>query len=278
MKTTALPFGLSLLRSLPFPRKLGALERIYGKALSRKGTAWISTSTGIDWKLDLENPCHRWIVYGDYEGSVQMNWIRDWMSAGGTVVDSGANIGQTLIYFLSVPGTRVICIEPVPTAVEWLRECIVNGGFTERTIVLDVVLADHQGVTRLKVAGPGRSSEWSTVNLHWYEDRQTHTIACATRTLDNILKTHDVDTIRLWKLDVEGGEERALRGAKRSLLEKRIEAVLIEVHDETLDNVVAFMREHGYEPHEIRNRSETISIRGSQRRDPAGGNCLFLPA
>jgi FkbM family methyltransferase len=278
MKTTALPFGLSLLRSLPFPRKLGILERIYGKSLSKKGLAWVNTSTGIDWKLDLGNPCHRWIVYGDYEGPAQMNWIRNWMSAGGTVIDSGASIGQTLIYFLSVPGTRVICIEPVPTAVEWLRECIAQGGFTDRTTVLDFVLVDHEGVIQLKVAGPGNSSEWSTVNLHWFEDQQTRTISCIGQTLDNLLQLRDEPTIRLWKLDVEGGEEGALHGATRSLLEKRIEAVLIELNHGTLDDVISFMREHGFEPHEIRSRGETVKIREPRRQDLGGRNCLFLPA
>lgn len=278
MKTAALPYGLSLLRLLPIPRKLGTLERIYGKALAEKGLAWINTSTGIDWKLDLGNPCHRWIVYGDYEGPVQMNWIRNWISDGGTVIDSGANIGQTLIYFLSAPGTRIICIEPVPTAIEWLHECIAEGGFTDRTTVLNVVLDDHEGVTRLKVAGPTNSSEWSTVNLDWFDDMPTHTIDCIAQTLDGVLKTLDDPIIRLWKLDVEGGEERALHGATKSLLGRRIEALLIEMSYETLESVTSFMRDHGYEPHEMRSRGNTFRMQNSSLQSLSGRNCLFLPA
>jgi len=277
MNITALPFGLSFLRSLAFPRKLGILDKIYGKGLAGEGLTWISTSTGINWKLDLENPCHRWIVYGDYEGPIQMNWIRAWLKDGGTVIDSGTNIGQTLIYFLSVPGTRVICIEPLPTAVEWLHECIAEGGFIDRTTVLNVVLDDHEGVTQLKVAGPAHSKEWSTIHLDWFEDMQTRTISCTAQTLDNFLRRENNPTIRLWKLDVEGAEERALHGASESLNDKKIEALLVELSHKTLDAVILFMREHGYEPHNINTRGNSVRVQGPDMQNRSGRNCLFLP-
>lgn len=59
---------LSLMRRLHFPHKLGILERFFKNHLAPFGKCWITTAYGINWLLDLKNPTHRWIVYGDYEG------------------------------------------------------------------------------------------------------------------------------------------------------------------------------------------------------------------
>jgi len=41
----ALPIGLRLLRRVPFPHKLGLLDRLYGASLSRAGVAWVILQT-----------------------------------------------------------------------------------------------------------------------------------------------------------------------------------------------------------------------------------------
>ncbi len=86
---TMLPIALATLQRLEFPRKLGLMEMLYGRKLAARGTTWIQTSRGITWKLDLRDPCHRWIVYGYYEGPAIWRWLRGWLRDGDVVVDSG---------------------------------------------------------------------------------------------------------------------------------------------------------------------------------------------
>jgi hypothetical protein len=94
-----LPLLLRCLQPLEFPRKLGLCERLFANRLARLGDCWVRTSTGVVWRLDLRNPTHRWMVYGDYEGSGFLNWVRSNVPPTGAIVDSGANIGQMAVYF-----------------------------------------------------------------------------------------------------------------------------------------------------------------------------------
>ncbi len=49
----SLPATLRLLRGLPLPRKLGLLEKFYGKELAALGIATVSCANGHVWILDL---------------------------------------------------------------------------------------------------------------------------------------------------------------------------------------------------------------------------------
>ena len=192
MKVIKLPIGLATIRKFEFPRKLGILNLLYGGVLARHGVCWVNTSSGFDWKLDLNNSSHRWLVFGDYEGTAQVNWIRNWLSNGGLIVDSGANIGQTLTYFLNSPGTEILCVEPVEDCVDWLSECVKFHSFGQRVTVINALFDESQGVTELKVAGSGDSGEWSTVHTEWFNDLNTKVVECMAITFDSLMKQQNI--------------------------------------------------------------------------------------
>lgn len=139
-----LPTSLRFLRSLPLPHKLGLLERIFGKSLSQYGVCFVEVYNGIYWQLDLTDSCQRWIIYGDYEGSNQMAWLKGWLSKGGNVVDSGANIGQMLLNLAPLRNVSIFAFEPLPFAADWLDRCLVN--YPEWGVeVVRLGLSDHHG-------------------------------------------------------------------------------------------------------------------------------------
>lgn len=223
-ETLSFPLSLRLLRCIPFPRKLGLLDRLFGRRLSRHGIRWVKTAAGPIWKLDLSEECHRWIVYGDYEGSLQMDWIRKWLRNGDVVVDSGANIGQMLLYFASVAKTRVLAFEPLPAARLWLLDCLaLQSGWN--VAVLGCGLGESAHTVTFQVHGP-----LSTTRLDWYSTHALETIEISVDSLDSKLEELGVERVRLWKLDMEGGEPSAIRGARKSLQSRRIEAVLVETN------------------------------------------------
>lgn len=232
-----LPPGLSFIRRLQFPRKLGVLERIYGRILCKQGVQWVQTSNGIIWKLDLSDVTQRWIVYGDYEGPLQMQWIMNWLSGGGLVVDSGANIGQMLLYLAPLSGVHVLAFEPVQKNRQWLQQCLsLYPSWSVQLI--EKGLSDAEDVKIFQLDG-GRS----TTRLDWYQGKDLETMQLAVVRLDQVVSG---ETIRLWKLDVEGGELEALAGATRLFEEKKIDAVLVEVCKDHLTAMTDFLKPFGY--------------------------------
>ena len=277
LNTIKLPFALKAVRNFQFPHKHGILRRIYDGVLAKNGVAWVETSAGLDWKLDLNISNHRSLVYGDYEGNGQVRWMKRWLSEGGIIVDSGANIGQTLIYFLQSPQTKVLCIEPVPECVAWLNECINAGDFNDRVTVINALFDESEGKTELKVAGEGDTGEWSTVHTDWFERLQTKTISCEAITLDALLDERNVSSVRFWKLDVEGAELRALLGARQSLSRQMIDALLVEIIPENSEPVNELMNSYGYVAYQITNKGELERLSTANHCSDLVGNCLYLP-
>jgi hypothetical protein len=89
------------------------------------GICWVKTGSGLVWKLDLANATHRWIVYGKYEGAAFLNWAKNYLSADSVVIDSGASIGQMLMYLSQwIPQGKLLAFEPGKQAREWLTDCL----------------------------------------------------------------------------------------------------------------------------------------------------------
>lgn len=261
-----LPWALRTLRRLPLPHRLGVLERLFGKRIAKLGVCWVETAEGPVWKLNLEDPCDRWMVYGDYEGSVQMNWIRSWLASGGVVVDSGTNIGQMLMYFSRCPNVEVLGFEPHPQVCEWVKSCIERNRLKNVSIV-SVGLGDSAGSARLRLDGPR-----STMRADWYRNADLQEVNIDVRTLDDVLAERNINRVRLWKLDVEGLELAALKGARNLLMKSRIDAVLFETNAERLQELQDLLAGLGYSVFAIGSDGlRTVSSVASQ------GNLVALP-
>lgn len=243
----SLPIGLRLLRQTRFPHKLGLLDRLYGGYLSRVGVAWVKTANGPVWKLDLRSGPHRWIVYGDYGGPTFIRWARHWLRTGGVVVDSGANIGQTVLYFAALDNTTVYAFEPNGESVVWLEECLRE----QRGWNVEVVrqgLSDSPNQLSLLVPDfAGEHGAQGTLHTEWYGDQKREMVPIVVDRLDTFVEERNISTIRLWKLDVEGWELNALRGAEKSFRRKAIDAVVVELHPANSEAVGEFIKSCGYD-------------------------------
>lgn len=241
-KELKLPAGLGFLRRLPIPRKIGVLGKIYGKNLARHGVVWVKTSPGPVWKLDLRNMTHRWIVFGEYEGPGFISWAKSWIREDSVVVDSGANIGQVLLYLAPlIRAGEYIAVEPHPVAREWLKECLRrNPGW-------------KVGVEEF---GFGEKSSRATIEGQWGGDLAvgSHTELhvgdgeIEVKRMDDYAEARGLRKIDLWKLDMEGAEEAALRGAERMLSTQAIRALVLETEADRFGGMVKFLSGHGYKP------------------------------
>jgi FkbM family methyltransferase len=267
--TIALPLALRWLRRLEFPHKLGICERLFGDRLSKSGTCWVETAAGIIWKLDLANPTHRWIIFGKYEGSAFLDWARRFLPTNGTVVDSGANIGQMLIYLSQyVPKGKVLAFEPGKEAADWLEECLAI--HPELPVeLLRLGLGEREARLFLRQVG--------SKELHGGRNQISEEVgegeAVKVVRLEDVLESQGIDTVDLWKLDVEGYEIFALRGAERFMREERIEALYVELAFGNGKEIVDYLAQFGYRCYLFDRRGRLYA----PKHLPAHTNGLFLP-
>lgn len=239
-----LPALLKGFQRFDFDHKLGICERLFGRALAVHGIAWVHTAPGVCWKLDLTNHTHRWIVYGSYEGPGFWRWLRGQPRID-TIVDSGANIGQTVLYFSQFASeARILAFEPGTSARAWLTEC-VSANSMERVQIEASALGAASGEARL--IGPDAD------DLHgsWNQVSATQGEPIKVTTLDAELQRMNMDVLNLWKLDLEGYEFQALQGAVRALDAGRIRALHMELSGDDQDHSHRFLTARGYRPHTI---------------------------
>lgn len=245
-----LPRLLYTLRRFRFPHKIGVLDRLFGVSLAKQGVCWVQMCDGHAWKLDLRSAAQRRAVYDEYLGQAAA-WSRQWLASGGTVIDSGANIGQTVVVFASCDNVTVLAVEPNPASADWIDEClqaypnwdvhVLRQGLGERTSTLRLTLPNFVG----------EQSAQATFRSDWYVDRNNDYVEVPVGTIDDLLESRQLDRIRLWKLDVEGWELQVLKGAERSLQSGSVDAILMELHPSNQDAARSYLANHGYELHEF---------------------------
>lgn len=264
----ALPLFLPWLQSLEFPRKLGVCERLFSRSLAPRAVCWVRTSTGLDWKLDMRNSTHRWIVYGLYEGGSFLRWARRNLPQNATVVDSGANIGQMALYLGTYfPGGKILAFEPGIRAAEWLASCLSrNPGLPVELIRAG--LSDQTRSGRLRY-GDAELTHGSQAEISDHEGAPIELVR-----LDEFLAQRRVMSLDCWKLDVEGHEIAALQGANTLFKERKIKALYIELCGENGTRICRFMEAVGYRAYNLSRNGGLLPL----EKSPEHGNALFLPA
>ncbi len=261
-----LPLALRVLQAWEFPRHLGLCERLFGRRLAALGVTWIRTAPGLVWQLDLTNATHRWVVYGSYEGPGFWRWFRR-QPPPAAIIDSGANIGQTVLYFARyAPAARIFAYEPGAGARAWLATCVAANRL-DRVQISPLALGAAQGRAFLRDnLDPSLHGSWNEVNA-------TTGAPIDVTTLDEEIARHAITEISLWKLDLEGYELPALQGAARALAAGRIRAIHMEVSGEPASRASHdLLCAHGYRPYRLTDSGRLRSSLGATAYD----NLLFL--
>lgn len=168
-----------------------------------------------------------------------MAFVLHALRPGDLFVDVGANIGSYTILASGVYGAHSIAIEPdAGTARHLARNIAANG--LEGLVDVKLTAVGEQSGSIAFTTGQDTTNRVATG-----ADRDVQVVPLAR--LDDLLDGRDPTLI---KLDVEGYETQALRGAEKSLANPALLAVLLEtVEDEALAALTrhGFVR-HGYDP------------------------------
>jgi len=150
--------------------------------------------------------------------------VRANLGEGSTFVDAGANIGFFTILAAGIVGPRgrVYAIEMMPRTADRLRLNIAENDLTN-VAVLEHALSAKSGEEVLATVPEHKFGRASIVNDAGGESHST--ISVRTRTIDELL-VESAGPIDLMKLDLEGAEALALKGAAEVL--KRVRAIIFE--------------------------------------------------
>jgi FkbM family methyltransferase len=175
---------------------------------------------------------------------------------GDVVWDVGANVGLFTFAAAARAGAtgRVLAVE----ADQWLvsllrRSASCQPASSAAVSVLSAAVSDRVGVAEFCIAKRGRCSNYLRGLGGSQTGGERERQWLITVTLDWLMGWFPAPAVL--KIDIEGAEVLALRGAERVLGEAR-PRLLLEVYDENADEVGAILRGYGYRLFDAEARRE----------------------
>jgi len=148
-----------------------------------------------------------------------------------SVLDAGAHHGHTAIQYLEhFPNSRVIALEPEPENFAIAKKALEP--FGERVELLPFALAEADGSVALRLTSHSGAHSLLEVGDMRYYDAPVETrtpIEVRAVTLDSLLAEHRLDRLDILKMDIQGAELLALRGAAGLLARHAIRLIALEV-------------------------------------------------
>jgi FkbM family methyltransferase len=134
-------------------------------------------------------------------------------------VDIGANVGVYTILASAEIKAKTIAVEPVPSTFKSLRNNIFINQMQDRVSSMNIGLGSKKGILKF-------TKSLDTVN-HVATENEKDTIDVEVNSLDSILME---DIPSLLKIDVEGFETEVLSGAKKTLENDKLKAIILELN------------------------------------------------
>lgn len=136
---------------------------------------------------------------------------RPLVRSGGIMIDGGGHIGESAATALRMGAARVISVEVDPINAEALRRNLAAAIADGRQTVLQVGIWDSPGTLQLE-RGQASTMSQTHVSAHGPQG-----ISVPVTTIDQIVKDLRLPRVDAIKLDIEGAEPYALRGARETL-------------------------------------------------------------
>lgn len=158
----------------------------------------------------------------------------------GAFLDIGANIGVYSIPFSSLFGD-LFAVEINPSTYHALEANVLMSK-CENIKSINIGVSEQPGTTQLKVRKDGQAG-WARLgdaDPEFYESLDVQVT-----TIDRLVSEHRIKTVSVIKIDIEGHEINALKGARRTLLDHK-PCVLYERLSKDDDQVFEYLKTLGY--------------------------------
>jgi FkbM family methyltransferase len=224
------------------------VEILYDRAwVHRIGPTYIPVSDRFEYRRDWDS------VQATMLDPIEENWFFAYRPGeGDTVVDIGAGDGLDSLAFSCVvgPGGRVLAVEAHPRTFVLLEQTCRLNGLSNVTPVQCAVM-DRPGTVTMVEEGSHRDF-YSVIGGS--NGSTPRTAEVPAKTLDELCREQEIAEVDLLKMNIEGAERYAVKGAEEVLA--RTSHVCIACHDFTSERdhelatkelVVEFLAGHGFE-------------------------------
>ncbi len=222
------PVGFAI-RAAPNRRIQLALADLAVRLLRPQGSVTARLHAGFRMHLNVSDRFQaQMYVLRTYEPAAT-RLIGRLLQSGDVFIDGGANIGYfTLLGAVCVGiAGAVHCFEPVPVTVAALDANIALNGFAN-VLRNQVALSESNVPLSLEIpldTRTGTAAYWGATSVRMQRGASVDVAAC---TLDEYAAGKGLTSIKLVKLDLEGGEAAAIRGMERLLGSHAIRYLICE--------------------------------------------------
>ncbi len=172
-------------------------------------------------------------IYAGLHEFADMGFLLHLLRAGDVFIDAGANVGSYTVLASGVCGAHTIAFEPDPQTATHLRRNLDVNGIEALVTIHERALGPEAGEVHFTI---GRDTVNQVVLAKGADTRKVTQVR-----LDQALK--DQNPI-LMKMDLEGYEDAALRGAEDVLAKQSLKAIEVETVSEEAS---AILSRHGFE-------------------------------
>lgn len=164
--------------------------------------------------------------FGVYEPET-LSTVLSFLSSSGVFLDVGANIGAIAIPVAACrPDAYVLCVEADPEIAKVLRRNVNENNLINIKII-EGLAGDIDDCQVPFYRAPIEKFGMGSVGPQFHSS----TVMLSQHTLDRLLDDMQIDSVAVVKLDVEGGELRALLGLSRRLSGPQPPVVVFEFTD-----------------------------------------------
>jgi FkbM family methyltransferase len=173
------------------------------------------------------------------------------------VVDVGAFIGDSSLFYASRGAKKIIAFEPIPLLYEILRKNVALNGFENLIQSRNEAIGESSGLTRIhyKQTQPGSSS------LNSVGDALTFEVSSVS--LSEIIM--DLEWVDILKMDCEGCEHKTLPHAAKTGALKHVGMVILEVHS-GVRNIVKLLRNNGFTVNALRRITNELWVLSARQK------------
>ena len=144
------------------------------------------------------------------------------------MIDAGANIGLTCLYFKSYfPDLLITALEPSDDTFSRLENNIVNNKLSGVTYLKKGLWSS---ITRLKADTSFRDGQdWA---FRLIEAKPNEEALFETTTIEGLINDFNIETIDFLKIDIEGGEDEVFKDFSKINWLDKVKVIALEIHDE----------------------------------------------
>ena len=194
-----------------------------------------------------------------------IEWIAGF-AEGDTLADVGANVGMYSIFAARARGARVFAFEPESQNYAILNRNIHLNGLSHLVNAYCAAVSERAGFAQLHLSMflPGGSchSYGAPLDHHNRPTASPFAQGCIATTIDDLVAAEAMPVPAHIKIDVDGLEHRVIAGAAKTLADRRVRSVLVEIntaleeHWEIVDALLALGFDYGRDQVERSVRTE----------------------